>query len=174
MHRRLGPDGLRRRAGLGGRQAAADRSGDNAEQALACWLRRLGGQFVAEKAETSDDLAKEDAERAEREDLAKRLAERDAAFDKMSERLEKVASDLTARLARVEAAPRAAKTAGPGASAIAISKAEDSVGGASQDAPRQELSQDAIAKALSEMSEEDRTMALIKAARATPKAITYR
>lgn len=76
---------------------------------------------------------------------------------------------LRKRIDELLAAPMPPKTAGAYGS-VAVSKEEDS--GGAQSFGKAAPSQDDIARALSEMSEEDRAMLLIKAAQQLPRPVT--
>lgn len=143
--------------------------------------------FKAQKAAVTGDVTKlkitvggEDLTKSitdlttERDALVKTVTEKDDALAKLADRIEPLAKtidDLTKRLAVVEASPAPAKTAG--AMATAVSKEADA-GGAQSLEKTAAPSQEDIAKALSEMTEEDRAMLLIKAAQQLPRPVSYR
>jgi hypothetical protein len=115
---------------------------------------------------------------AERDVLAKTLAEREETLAKMSERIDpltKAVESMAARLAQVEAQPLPPKTAGAGLAkaAVAVGKEQDNTSNAAGGTPTTAaLSVDEIRKALDNMTEEERGMALIKAAHTQPRHIT--
>ncbi|GEP00655.1 hypothetical protein [Methylobacterium haplocladii] len=143
-------------------------------------IDELVAEVTAKKAAASEALSKAaDAEaltKAEHDSLLAKVAERDEALVKLADRVEplaKAVEGLTARLAKVEAEPAPAKTAGTFAKAdiTPVSKEQDVIGSpAASAAPS--LSTEDVRKALDEMSEEDRTLALLKAAHARPISVS--
>jgi hypothetical protein len=123
-----------------------------------------------------DELAKAVAER---DGLAKSLAEREETLAKMSERIDpltKAVESMAARLAEIEKQPLPPKTAGAGLAkaAVAVGKEQDNTSNAAGRSPAAgpALSVDEIRKALDNMTEEERGLALIKAAHTQPRHIT--
>jgi phage head maturation protease len=117
-------------------------------------------------AEATDALSKVTSER---DGLAK-------ALDSITERIDplvKTVEALGKRLAEIEEQPLPPKTAGPGAVVKAVSKEADSTGAGSVASREGAPSNDEIVKALAAMSEDDRAMALIKAAHQLPHQVAY-
>ena len=140
----------------------------------------------AKKAAEADDLAKAAKEAAdaesdagaalatvaltvERDGLAKALGDVAGRIDP----LVKVVEALSKRLADVESQPVPSKTAGPGAAHASVSKEADAAGPAAVSKSAGPSSDDLV-KALASMSEEDRTLLLIKAQHQLPQTYTLR
>jgi hypothetical protein len=124
---------------------------------------------AAEKA-AADELAKAtEAEDLHKAAIAKLEAERDALAKALADMVLQIAP-LTKRVAAIEAQPAPAKTAGHGIAAV--SKEADAAGGASGEAAKSMSPEDAK-KMLDAMSEEDRALALIKAAHHFPRQLNF-
>lgn len=118
----------------------------------------------------ADALAKADTEAA---DLRKSLGERDDTLAKLAETMESAVGtidSLAKRLGQVEDTVLPPKTAGALAKGAPVSKELDAAGngGGAPEAP----SADDLAKALATMSDDERTVLLIKAAHLNPTLIS--
>lgn len=134
--------------------------------------KRAADVAKAAGADGADTLGKVSAER---DALLEKLAARDEALTSLAGRVEPLAKaleGLTARLAKVEAEPAPAKTAGPLAKAepTPVSKEQDA-GGPGTAAGTAVLSDEDVQKALDAMSPDDRALALTKAALRMPRRI---
>lgn len=121
------------------------------------------------KAAESGTLAKAVADAV---DLRQAVADRDEQLAKLADRVEpliKTVTDLSQRLAKVEAEPAPPKTAGS-TLAKAVTKEEDAGGhGAAESAPTAvTLDAESIAKVLAAMPEDERNHSIMKAALARP------
>ena len=153
---------------------------------MKAWSKE-GGAILKDM--TSEEVARMNAKTAQKAaevaDLAKAKVDGDDALAKavtevadlkksmadFADRTTAAVEALTKRLAEVELQPLPAKTAGPGAGAlVALDKSTDAASVASSEA-KTGPSEEEIAKALAEMSDDDRMMALTKAALLMPRML---
>lgn len=138
-------------------------------------VAEVTAQKAAASAALADDASGEALAKAlgDNTALLAKLGERDEALAKLADRVEPLAKTvdaLSARLAIVEAEPVPAKTGGTFMKAAPVSKEQDAPGTAAA-APAAALSGDDLAKAVAALSEDERTLLLLKAAHTRPIAV---